>query len=72
MISILLGSAGREGSESEHEVVLSWEMHQVDSHLSQVGVELSCESIAAGDTGHSDGVEEVQVTVGLYGCHFMQ
>jgi len=65
--SVLLGSAGSERSESDHEEVQSWEWHQVDCHLSQVRVELTWESHAAGDSRHSDGDKMVQVTVGWGG-----
>jgi len=62
--SLLLGSAGGQRCESNHEEVQSRERNEIDCHLSQVRVELARESDAASDTGHSDGDEVVQVTVG--------
>merc|ERR1712046_244502 len=40
------------------------ERNQVHSELSQVGVELTGETEAAGDTGESGGNEMVEITVG--------
>jgi len=48
--SVLLGSSAGQGSETNHEEVKSGEGHQVGSKLSQVRVQLTGESEAAGDT----------------------
>jgi hypothetical protein len=61
--SVLLGSSGGEGSESDHEEMESWEGHQVGGELSEIRVELSWESEAAGDSGDGSGDEVVKVTV---------
>jgi len=53
--SVLLASSAGQGGESDHEEVESGERNQVDSQLSQVGVQLSGESQAASDSGHGDG-----------------
>ena len=45
----------------------SWEWDQVDSELSEIGVELSWESEAASDTRDSGGDEMVKITVGWGG-----
>ena len=65
--SVLLGTTGGEWGESHHEEMESWEWHQVDGELSQVRVELTWESEAAGDTGESSGNEMVKITVGWGG-----
>ncbi len=65
--SVLLGSTGGEWSESNHEEVETWEWHEVNSELSQVRVELTGESEAAGNTGESGGNEMVKITVGWGG-----
>merc|ERR1711881_274693 len=62
--SVLLGASGGEGGESAHEEVESGEGDQVHSELSEIGVELTGESEAAGDTGESSGDEMVKITVG--------
>ena len=49
--SVLLGSSGGEWGETSHEEMKSWEWDQVDSELSEIGVQLTWESEAAGDTG---------------------
>lgn len=41
----------------------TWEWHHVDGQLSEIGVELTGESQASGDTGHDGGDKVVQVTV---------
>lgn len=61
--SVLLGSSGGQGCESDHEEMESWEGNQIDSQLSQVRVQLSGESQAASDTTHSDGDQMVQISV---------
>jgi len=62
--TVLLGAAGGEGGETSHEEVETGEGDQVDSELSEVGVELTGETEAAGDTGESGGDEMVKITVG--------
>jgi len=62
--SVLLGSSGGQRGESDHEEVKSGEGDQIDGDLSQVRVELTGESQAAGDTGHHSGDEMVQITEG--------
>jgi len=61
--SVLLGSSGGEWGETSHEEMKTWEWDQVNGELSQVGVELTWESEAAGDTGESGGNEMVKITV---------
>ena len=51
--SVLLGASGGEGGESSHEEVETGEGDQVNGELSEIGVELTGESEAAGDTGES-------------------
>ena len=46
--SVLLGASGGERGEADHEEVKSGEWDQVDSELSEIGVELTRESEAAG------------------------
>jgi hypothetical protein len=62
--SVLLGTSGGEGSETGHEEVKSGEGDHVDGELSEIGVELTWESKAGGDTGHGGGDEVVKITVG--------
>jgi len=45
----------------------SWEWDQVDSELPEVRVELTWESDGAGDTGHGDRDEMVEITIGWGG-----
>ena len=42
----------------------SWERDQVNSQFSQIGVQLTGESQAAGNTGHSGRDQVVEVTIG--------
>jgi hypothetical protein len=65
--SVDLRSSGGEWSETNHEEMESWEWNQVDSELSEIGVELTWESDGAGDTGHGDRDEMVEITVGWGG-----
>jgi hypothetical protein len=65
--SVDLGSSGGEWSETNHEEMESWEWNQVDGELSEIRVELTWESDGAGDTGHGDRDEMVQITVGWGG-----
>ena len=45
----------------------SWEWDQVNSKFSEIGVELTWESEATGDTGDSSRDEMVKITVGWGG-----
>merc|ERR1719194_133264 len=65
--SVLLGSSGGEWGESSHEEVESGEGDQVDSELSEIGVELTWESEAAGNTGESGRDQMVEITIGWGG-----
>jgi len=65
--SVDLGSSGGEWGETNHEEMESWEWDQVDGELPEVRVELTWESDGAGDTGHGDGDEMVQITIGWGG-----
>mmetsp|Transcript_41678 Transcript_41678/g.63685 ORF Transcript_41678/g.63685 Transcript_41678/m.63685 type:complete len:400 (-) Transcript_41678:46-1245(-) len=62
--SVLLGASGGQGSESSHEEMETGEGDQVHGELSEIRVELSGESEAAGDTGEGGGHEMVKITVG--------
>merc|ERR1719362_1884374 len=65
--TVLLGSTGCEWGEANHEEVETWEWHEVDGKLSQVRVELTWESEAAGDTRKGGRDEMVQISVGWGG-----
>merc|ERR1719498_246195 len=65
--SVLLGTSGGEWGETSHEEVETWEWDKVDSELSEIGVELTWESEAAGDTGESSRDQVVKITVGWGG-----
>ena len=62
--AVLLRAARGQGSEAHHEEVETGEGNQVDGELAEIGVELTGEAEAAGDAGHDDGDEMVQVTEG--------
>ena len=65
--SVLLGTSGGKWGETSHEEMESWEWDQVDGKLSEIGVELTWESEAAGNTGESSRDEMVKITVGWGG-----
>jgi hypothetical protein len=65
--SVLLRTSGGQGSETDHEEMQSWEWHQVGGQFSQVRVQLTWESQAAGDTGDGGRDQMVKVTVGWGG-----
>merc|ERR1719446_1800729 len=65
--SVLLGTSGGKWGESSHEEMESWEWDEVDSKLSEIGVELTWESEAASDTGEGSRDEMVKITVGWGG-----
>ena len=62
--SVLLGSSGGKRGESNHEEVETGEGDQVDCEFSEVGVQLTGESEAAGNSGHGGGDQVVKITVG--------
>ena len=62
--TVLLGSTGCEWGESGHEKVQSGEGDHVDSQFTQIGVQLTGESEAGGDTGHSNRNQVVKITIG--------
>ena len=62
--TVLLGATGGEGREAHHEEMETGEGHEVDGELSEVGVELTGETEAAGDTREGGGDEMVKITVG--------
>jgi hypothetical protein len=65
--SVLLATSGGQWSETWHKEVQPWEWNHVDSQFSEIGVQLTWESEAGGDTGHGGRDEVVQVTVGWGG-----
>merc|ERR1719213_1438500 len=65
--SVLLGTSGGEWGETSHEEMESWEWDQVNGELSEIGVKLTWESEAAGNTGEGGGDEMVKITIGWGG-----
>ena len=62
--AVLLGAAGGQRGEAGHEEVEAGEGNHVDRQLAQVSVELAGEPEAGGHTGHGQGDQVVEVTVG--------
>merc|ERR1711908_187997 len=62
--TVLLGAAGGKGGEAGEEEVEAGEWDEVDAKLAEVGVELTGETEAAGDTRHARGAKVVEVSVG--------
>lgn len=61
--SVLLRTSGGEGSETNHEEVETREGDQVDGEFSKIGVKLTRESQAAGDTRHGGRDQVVKITI---------
>ena len=57
-------AAGGQRGEAGHEEVEAGEGNHVDRQLAQVSVELAGEPEAGGHTGHGQGDQVVEVTVG--------
>ena len=62
--AVLLGAAGGEGSEANHEEMEAGEGHKVHRELAKISVELTREAEAAGDARHDGRDEVVEVTEG--------
>jgi len=62
--SVLLRSSGGQGGEPDHEEMETGEGDQVDGEFSEIRIELTGESQAAGDAGHSGGDQMIEITVG--------
>jgi len=61
--TVLLRSTAGKWGKTRHEKVETWEWDHVDSEFTEIGVKLTRESEACGDTGHGGGDEMVKVTV---------
>ena len=59
--AVLLGASSREGGKAHHEKMKSRKGDQVDGEFPQIGVELSGESQAAGDSAHCSGYQMVEI-----------
>ena len=63
-LPVLLRASGRKWSKPGHEKVETGEGNHVHGELAKVGVQLTGESKARGDSAHGGADEVVQVTVG--------
>jgi hypothetical protein len=61
--TVLLGATGSERREAHHEEMETGEGHEVNSELSKIGVKLTGESEATGDTREGSGYEMVKITI---------
>ena len=64
VLPVLLRAAGGQRGEAGHEEVEAGEGNHVDRQLPQVSVQLAGEPEAGGDTGHGEGDQVVEVTIG--------
>ena len=64
ILPVLLRATGGEGSEPGHEEVETGEGDHVDRQLPEVSIELAGEPEAGGHTGHGEGHQVVEVTIG--------
>merc|ERR1712126_164966 len=62
--SVLHGSSGCQWSKSRHEEVESGEWNHVDRQLPEVSIQLTWEPEAGGQSGHGQGDQMVEVTIG--------
>ena len=53
--SVLLATTGRQGSESWHEEMETWEGNHVDGQFPEIGVQLTWEAETSGYTRHGGG-----------------
>merc|ERR1712199_77498 len=65
--AVLLGAAGGEWGEASEEEVEAREWDQVNTELTEVGVQLTREAEAASDARHAGGAQVVEVAVGRGG-----
>ena len=65
--AVLLASTSGQRGVTSHEEVESWERNHVDGQLPQVGVELTREAQASGNSRHDDRHKVVEVAV-CWGC----
>merc|ERR1719230_709865 len=65
--TVLLGATGGEWGEAGEEEVEAREWDQVNTELAKVGVELTRETEATGDTRHAGGAQVVEVAIGRGG-----
>ncbi len=62
--TVLLGAAGRQGSESSHEEMKTGERNHVHRHLAQIAIQLTGETKTASRSGDRSRHQMVQITVG--------
>merc|ERR1711935_219528 len=61
--TVLLGSTGCEWGETSEEEVETWEWDEIDTKLAKIGVKLTRETKAAGNTRHAGGAEMVEISI---------